>query len=257
MRLWSGTQIAFGKDGFGPSVVAMGNAGSYTAAPGGNWKLDLTKEDGTRIWRPVNAAKLDRIQVPCPDELNAVLQHTLGDLPTNGIHPAILNGMENEALRLYPQLDPSAAELFASFTSYLKTEFRLNEDEMRTMPMKAYTDGFGAGLLVLLDENPVVLPELPEIWLAPDNWHTSTWRVTNGMMGPVADETMEPGKRLQFHGDFPEMDNYTEGLVYYQAARAMVAWAAWENDKNARFVKALASIIRGGYRPLGSSDKKL
>lgn len=254
MRLWSGTQIAFGRDGFGPSVVAMGNVDSYTATPGIDWKLDLTKEDGTRIWRPVNAGKLDRIQVPCPDELTAVLQHTLGELPTGGIHPAILNGMENEALRLYPELDPSAAELFASFTSYLKTEFRLDEAAMRTMPMKAYTDGFGPGLLVLLDENPVVLPELPEIWLAPDNWHTSTWRVTNGMMGPVADETMESDKRLQFHGDLAEIDGQTEGLVYYQAARAMVAWAAWENDKSARFVKALVSIITQGYRPLAGKN---
>jgi hypothetical protein len=253
MRLWSGTQVGFGQDHFGPSVIVAGNRELTVLAPVNNWKLDQEKTDGTRIWRPVSATVLERIQVPCPDLYSDTLRNVLSGINTTDIHPAIINGLDTDALRLFPALDATAVELFSHFVNYLRTNFKLDENAMRTAATESYIDGFGPELLVKLNGQTVVLPEMPPAWLAPANWSYATWRVTNGMTGPYTidtDETMAIEERLGFLGDFPAMDLQTEGLVYYHAARAMVAWAAWENDANARFVQAIASIITSGYRPL-------
>lgn len=247
MRLWSGTQIAYGKDGIGPSIVAMGASKPYDTK---HWKLDLVKPDGTRIWRPLDAGEMNRIQAPASDELISVLKSGLSELQDKGIHPAIKQGLENEAERLYPESDPTVGVQFKSLVEYLKKEFGLDEEEMSKQSTEHYVDGFGPDLLVMINNKPVLLPELPEVWLAPGDWQEATWRVMNGMIGPIADQDIPPEKQLQFTGDFPDPSRNLEGLIYYQAARAMVAWAAWENDKQARFVKELASIIMNGNRPI-------
>lgn len=250
MRLWSGTQIAYGNDNSGPAVLAMGNTLSTRAHADKDWKLELTKTDGTRIWRPLNAGSLERIQVPCPDELAEVLTKAISGLPDQGLHPAISNGLDKEAKRLYPELNPDIIELFSSFVSYLREHFDLDETKMKSMKMEQYVDGFGPELILKFNGKPVIIPEIPPVWLTPSNWAYSTWRVTNGMLGPVIDDSVEIGKKLQFIGDFPEPDKTLEGLIYFQAARSMLAWAAWEKDKQGRFVQAIASIIMSGQRPI-------
>jgi len=250
MRLWSGTQIAYGNDNSGPAVLAIGKALSTTAHSVKDWKLELTKADGTRIWRPLIAGNLERIQVPCPDELAEVLTNAISGLPDQGLHPAISNGLDNEAKRLYPELNPDIAKLFSSYVSYLREHFNLDESKMKSMKMAHYVDGFGPELILNLNGEPVIIPEIPTVWQAPSDWPYATWRVTNGMMGPVIDDSMELEKKLQFIGDFPEPDKALEGLIYFQAARSMLAWAAWEKDKQGRFVQAIASIIMSGHRPI-------
>lgn len=247
MRLWSGTQIAYGKDGMGPAVMAMGTRIPCDLK---HWKLDMVKPDGTRIWRPLDAREMSRIHASAPEELMTVLKKKLSELKDKGLHPAISGSLENEARRLYPGSDPSVAVQFKSLVGYLKHEFGLDEEEMKRRSSERYADGFGPDLLLMLDNEPVLIPELPEVWLVPADWLYATWRVTNGMVGPVTGEDIPPEKQLQFTGDFPDPDAGMEGLIYYQAARAMLAWAAWENDKQARFVKDIASIIMSGKRPL-------
>lgn len=247
MRLWSGTQIAYGNDGIGPSVVAVGTRIPCEIR---HWKLDMVKSDGTRIWRPLKGREMSRIHAPAPEELMSVLKKELSGLEDKGLHPAISNGLENEAERLYPGSDPSVAVQFKSLVKYLKQEFGLDEEKMKGRSSERYADGFGPDLLLMLDNEPVLIPELPEVRLAPAEWLEATWRVTNGMVGPFTGDGTPPEKQLQFTGDFPDPEAGMEGLIYYQAARAMLAWAAWENDKQARFVKDIASIIISGNRPL-------
>jgi hypothetical protein len=254
MRLWSGALLGSGEDAAGPAIFIKGEEGTISPVTKTSWKLEIKKVDGTRIWRPVVKGKLEFVLAPCPDHFSDKIKQAISEIPPVALHPAITNGMDKEALRLYPQLDPSVVTLFTSLVVYLRSEFQLNEAQMQTMPAEAYVDGFGPSLLVTLNGEPLLLPEIPPVWLAPSNWAQATWHVTNGMTGPNVDESMEPRHRLQFAAGISQMDLQTEGLVYYQAARAMIAWAAWENDTKARFVHAIASIIMSGYRPLASSD---
>jgi hypothetical protein len=247
MRLWSGTQIAYGKDGKGPAVIAMGVRIPCDIK---DWELDLVKPDGTRIWRPVRAGEMERLHLPVPEELCDVLKNELGQLKEQGLHPAISGGLENEAERLYPESDSSVADQFGVLIDYLRQGFGLDEEKMKEQSSSHYVDGFGPDLLLMLDNKPILIPELPEVWLAPSDWLYATWRVTNGMSGPLTNEGIPPEQQLQFAGDFPDPDLSLEGLIYYQAARAMLAWAAWEKDKQARYVKAIVSIITKGHRPL-------
>ena len=250
MRLWSGTELVFANDYMGPGIMITGDETASSPVPADDWKLDQKKPDGTRIWRPAKATKLDRIPVPCSDTYADVLMRTITHIPPSGVHPGILHGMEKEAKRLYPELDQTVIDLFESFVVYLRANFGLNEASMQTEALETYVDGFGPELLVLLDQKPVVIPELPAVWLAPANWFYANWCVANGMIGPSTEADLPVQERLVFTGDFSKLSLATEGLIYYQAARSMVAWAAWENDPKARFVKAMTSIIMSGYRPV-------
>jgi len=250
MRLWSGTQVAFGNDHTGPAVLVMGNSINTIPSAKSEWKLELTKSDGTRIWRPINIGKLARIQVPCLDELSAIIKNSISNLPNHGLHPGIINGLTNEAERLYPDLNPDIVTLFSSFVTYLKDHYDLDESKMKSKDLENYVDGFGPELILKIKDKIVLIPEIPPVWLAPTDWSYSTWRVTNGMLGPVIDKSLILEKRLQFVGNFPDPDINLEGLIYFQAARSMIAWAAWEKDKTGRFFQAIASIIMIGHRPL-------
>lgn len=251
MRFWSGAQVAFGKDYFGHAILIQGDSKQTVQHAGISWKLDLTKDDGTRIWRPVGKGDLQRVIRPASDSDARFLMHALLDIPPQGLHPALTDTTAAEIQRLHPAISDSMLAITVQLLQYLEQSFRYGSFFSANQPLEAYIDGFGPENIVKIGGVLTLLPELPPVYLAPPAWHLATWRVTNGMNGPVTDTGLPIEKRLTFEGNVVN-DLQMEGLIYYQSVRAMLAWAAWENDPGARFVKALHEIYQSGYRPLGS-----
>ncbi|HVZ25410.1 MAG TPA: hypothetical protein VG842_05130 [Sediminibacterium sp.] len=249
MRFWSGAQVAFAKDYFGHAVLIQGEIGQTVRTAGTAWKLDQQQADGTRIWRPVDNLDLHRLTAPAPDNAAGFLMHALLDIPPVGLHPALTRDVASEIYRLHPGISDSMRSITSQLCQYLEQTFQYTAFFSANQSLEAYIDGFGPENLVKLGDTWTLLPELPPVYLAPPAWHLATWQVTNGMIGPAADTDIPIDKRLQFSGQ-PIRDLQMEGLVYYQSVRAMLAWAAWERDAEARFVKALYEIYTSGYRPL-------
>jgi hypothetical protein len=253
MRFWSGADPAYGKDHLGAAVVIMGPEDARIALPGDVWRRGHVRDDGAVTWRLAEGGELARIQPPCPDEYAEVLFDRLTLARPAALHPGLVDGLQNEALRLYPDLSDDAVLRFEALVAYLREHFGLTESLPTEEQPVPFVDGFGPELLVLVDDEPCALPELPPVHLAPGVWLESMWWVSTRLIGPDTSDGMPPEDRLRFSDALPDASRAFEGLVYYQAARAMVAWAAWEGDSDGRFLRVISDVVLGGIRPLRRS----
>jgi hypothetical protein len=253
MRFWTGANVAFGSDYYGPGVIIAGPLDGRVSVPGNDWTLAEEKSDGTLVWRPVGKGVITRIQKPVADDFAVVLADRLQMVQPAGIHPALANGLAQEARRLYPKLDRQVERVFQRFVAYLNDEFGVSENTWAGQLQVPFVDGFGPELLVYINDRITALPELPPVVSAPEAWRRSMWWASNYMVGPNLAEEVPASSKLQFPGLAADLDLPVEGLVYYQSARAMAAWAAWENDPTARFLQSVMAVVLAGFRPLSNS----
>lgn len=258
MRFWSGAEVTFGSDYFGAAIMISGSPQTRVVVPHNLWRLDEEQADGTRLWRlAAGKGTVERIQKPADNALSATLANALMGVEAAGLHPAIQLGLEAEARRLYPEIERRVDNQFHKFLAYLRDNFGLRENDQVQEGAVPFVDNFGPELLVLVDGYPAVLPELPPLYHAPGDWQRTMWWVANSMVGPLLSDEIEPQKRIQFHGAKPSESDFTpriEGLLYYQAARAMAAWAAWEQNPEARFLQGVMDSIMAGHRPWKTSQ---
>jgi hypothetical protein len=248
MRFWSGATWWRGTDDLGLGVTFEGPSATRVVQPGDDWRLDIEKPDGSRLWRPVRPASMSTVQPPVDDRLADMLYEHLTGIEPQGPHPALVGGLASEARRLVPTLDTEQEQEFARFVQFLDDGYGFNENSW-TAPMEAFVDGFGPQLVVDLGGRVVPLPEMPPVYLAPAPWRSAMWWVTTSVIGPIDDAGHSLGNRLSFDGPMPDDDLMIEGLVYYQTARAMAAWAAWEGDSSARFMQVVMSEVLSGFQP--------
>jgi len=107
MRLSNGTSILFGSDSLGHAVILDGIDGTSALSHSPEWKLDVesgSPEDRRRCWRIPLEKTLERLTNQCPEDYLLFLQQEIGKLSPEGLHPALINGLEMEAERLFPKI---------------------------------------------------------------------------------------------------------------------------------------------------------
>ena len=245
-------EITFGKDDLGPAVVIEADTTARVTTPGTNWRKNPGRKEGTTVWRLPEGTDLSRPQTPCPPAFLDVINKTLDKIPTKIIHPAFTTIAESEAKRLYPNIASESAKQFAKFQSFLGSEFGFQLKEQKEM--HPFVDDLGPSLLAIVDGAPVMLPEIPPVFLAPADWRISMWWVTNHMIGPLLFPDIADADKVQFRdlnillSDCPPA---MEALVYYHAARAIIIFDAWQGDPEAPHLMYFTKLIAAlGIRPL-------
>ena len=254
MRLSNGTSILFGSDSSGHAVVFDGIDGTTTLSDSPEWKLDVesgSPEDRRRCWRIPLKKTLERPTNQCPEDYLLFLQQEIGKLSPEGLHPALINGLEMEAERLFPKISEEGKNQFKSFISLLKNSFQIDEEQECSKLMSNFVDDIGPTLLVLIDQKPSILPEIPSIYLAPNDWSLAMWRINNHMVGPLLVENVEDQDKIQFLGlslASNELSERQKGIYYFHMARFILFFEAWTENPDVPHLLEFIRLFRKGIR---------
>lgn len=252
MRLSTGTHLTYGADADGAAVIISGDPALRLVAPPPIWDLAEEKPDGTRIWRLPKGKTLTRVQRPLkPNALNVLATH-LDMLTVVEQHPALKHSLEAEAKRLYPDISTAAAADFTRLVGFLNSYFDLNPSAWEGLSTAPFTDDLGPELLVLVNDQPVPLPEMPPVYKAPALWQATQWTVANAMFGPYSDDELPPDKQIAYMGvgDIPyAKSSEVEGLIYYHGARFITIFEAWVGNPEMPLLRKFIHLILDGQRP--------
>lgn len=257
MKLSNGISISFGKDYLGYAIIVDSETKSSTFSSSPDWKLDegsINPKDKRHFWRIPQEKILERTIGQCPIDFFIFLQQELGKLTATELHPALVNGFEMEAERLLPNISKKSNTEFKSFIALLKSSYSIIELEERSKVMSNFVDDIGPNLLVLIDNQPSMIPEIPPIYLAPNDWHLAMWQINNHMIGPLLVEDLEDKDKIQFLGltvSPSELSERQKGLYYFHMARFILFFEAWVEDQRTPFLLEFIRLFRGGFRFFG------
>lgn len=261
MRLSNGADITFGSDNLGQAILIDGQIdnGVLTQAPEWTiWKDASNVNDERRCWRIPLGKTLERTSNQCPEVFFTFLKNELDKIETNIIHPALANGFESEAKRLFPAISAQANEEFSSFIQSLRKEFNFSEEAEKSKSMSKFVDDIGPSLIVLVDKKPSILPEIPLVYLAPSDWVLSMWRINNHMVGPLLDAGLAEENEIQFIGlSIPpnELTNNQKGICYFHMARFVLFFEAWIGNPRAPYLFEFIRLFNKGMRFLDNVIK--
>jgi hypothetical protein len=252
MRYSTGIEVSYAEDSQGPGVIIQGNILGRVTIPSDSWIATLERIDA-RYWRLKKGETLMPVAKPCPSYFEDVLTKEMDTIVVEAIHPSFSMGFYSEAQRLFPEISKQVVFQFNKFLLFLNQTFGFNMQTAKSDKMLPYTDDFGPNLLSLIDGLPTVLPEIPILYLAPENWRKVTWMVTNHMIGPmlipgIADEEKIKINNLEL--SIKEYTPFLEGLFYFQAARFIIIFEAWQGNLDAPYLAEFMKIITSGVRPL-------
>jgi hypothetical protein len=253
MRLWSNVAVIIGKDLEGPSLLMQGKLENNITLSSVNWEVENPLDETCRVWRFKNAKEIKFIAHEADEDQYSFLQKKIERTKPLNIHPAFTSGFEHEAIRLYPEISEKSRKEFVEIVQYLKTSYDLKQSVDPTDNLTTFVDGFGPGLLLQVDNNIEILPEIPPTYPCPDNWTLISYFISTSMFGPNMDVHLSPKASWYFNDNFQPENRAEEALVYFEAARSLVTWAAWEKDPSTRFLSRLHQLILSGYRPLMDS----
>ena len=261
MRLSNGTNITFGSDNLGHAILIDGLLDNVVLSQAPEWTIwrDASNmNDKRRCWRIPLGKSLERTSNQCPDDFFIFLKNALDKIETSIIHPALANGFESEAKRVFPAISELANEEFSSFIQLLRTEFGVNEEIEKSKSMSKFIDDIGPALIVVVDGKPAILPEIPPVYLAPNDWNLSMWRINNHMVGPLLEDGLEEEKQIQFPGlSVPpnELTSSQKGIYYFHMARFILFFEAWVGLPETPYLLEFIRLYKKGTRVLESVIK--
>lgn len=254
MRLSNGTSITYGSDPLGYAILIDGDPRWNVLSHSSDWTLDEqagSLTDSRRCWRIPSGKIMERTTNQCPPDFLFFLQGELDKLSPEGLHPSLVNGFHTEAERLFPKISAEAKSQFKSFVSFLKTTYQIDEEEERTKPMTHVVDDMGPSLLVVIDHQPGILPEIPPVYIAPTDWALAIWRINNHMVGPLLMEDLEDQDKIQFLGlSIPtaQLSDRQKGIYYFHMARFILFFEAWVGNPDAPYLLEFIRLFRSGIR---------
>ena len=120
--------------------------------------------------------------------------------------------------------------------------------------MSNFVDDIGPNLLVIIDNQPSLIPEIPPIYLAPNDWPLAMWQINNHMIGSLLGEDLEDQDKIQFLGltaSHSELSERQKGLYYFHMARFILFFEAWVEDPKTPYLLEFIRLFRGGFRYFG------
>jgi hypothetical protein len=257
MRLSSGITLTYGSDYLGIAILVESALDSRRVTNMEEWKLDKATnlDSSKRCWRLSRGKSIERTTNQCPPDFLNVLIREIDKLSTSQVHPALIDGLESEAKRLLPNISADANNKFQEFLALLNSEFNFNISSTKGENMVPFVDDIGPNLLTLIDQKPVILPEIPPVYLAPSEWRLSMWRVNNYMIGPLLIDELSDNEQIRFDGlSIPkkELTPEAKGLFYFHMARFILFFEAWQRSSDALYLQEFIRLFKGGIRPLES-----
>lgn len=254
MKFSNGLEITYGTDHLGPAIILSGNLADNTLTGSPLWtKWEGTnKADSRHFWRLPKTSELRRVTNNCPIGYLKVAENILNACATEKPHPALRNGFEAEAKRLFPGISEESIDKFVAFISQLKAAYGIDETVEGSKKMANFVDDIGPAIFTEVDGRPSVLPEIPTVYKAPKDWILIMWNINNHMSGPFLEKELADNQKIRFEGLILDSKTLTLeqlGLYYFHMARFILIFEAWTGNFQTPHLTEFIRLITKGIDP--------
>ncbi len=219
-----------------------------------SWNYAGEKPSGTRIYESKFYGQLNIFKKPLDNNLAHTIFNALDEASPNELHPALSKGFKNEPKRLFPEIDESSNAKFSGFIDFLNLEFDLEKNSLNESKQVPYSDDIGPFMLGFIGYRSFVVPEIPNMYLAPSNWRLVTWYINNYFSGPYPKDK-ENTKLDRFHWNKLILDpsfqtKHYEGIAYFLIAKFILIYEAFSNNHRCTSLNLFIDLIQAeGMRP--------
>ena len=207
-------------------IVCTGNVKSYISTDG--WKLIKKMPDGSRVYFSNYLGQLHMYKKPLDNSYFQFVSENLDRYNSKTKHPSIIDGLSNEASRIFPKINKNVEIEFQNFIDYLNVKYDLENKINSEKDLHTYSDDIGPFFVLRVGIHKFLIPELPDLYLAPKIWRELTWIINNSFSGPYP-----KNKKDQYFswGDLKINDTfktyYCEGTALYLIAKYIIIYEAW------------------------------
>jgi hypothetical protein len=254
MKFSNGIEITYGVDHLGPAIILSGNLSNNTLTGSPLWSKweNANKTDSRHCWRLTKTSELVRATNNSPIEYLKVAENILNTIVADKPHPALTNGYEAEAKRLFSGISTESNNKFVAFIAQIKAQYGIDETLEYNKEMVVFTDDIGPAILTIVDGYPSVLPEIPTVYRAPKDWVLFMWNINNHMAGPLLDSELADNKKIRFEGltlDSKTLNPEQLGLYYFHIARFILIFEAWTGNIETPYLIEFIRLITKGIDP--------
>tara|TARA_B110001452_G_C15240109_1_gene429309 strand:+ start:3103 stop:3873 length:771 start_codon:yes stop_codon:yes gene_type:complete len=233
-------------------IVFTGNA-DFKRAISKDWKFMQKAQGNARVYFSNYIGNLNIFKKPLDLGCYEEISYELDLQNTNLIHPAIANSYYNELLRLYPKASSQAQKSYKTFIDFLIKKHQLLENNNEEKCN--YIDDIGPYLIVKTGLKKSVIPELPQIYLAPKIWREMTWLINNYFIGPYP----KNNKNIYYEWGGYNINSTIkkksdESALFYLISKFIIIQEAWLDRSNCNsLINFINLIIEKKIKP---TDKK-
>lgn len=251
-------EITYGMDHLGPAILLSGDLTENTLTGSPLWSKweGENKSDPRNCWRLPRESKFVRVGSNSPIEYLDILEDDLSRIVANTVHPALTNGFEAEAERLFPGISAEAVNNFVSLVAQLRAQYGIDETLESEKETAIFLDDIGPALFVLVDGQPSILPEIPMVYRAPKEWTRFMWNINNHMVGPLLNEGIGDNQRIHFEGlrlNSKSLSSEQRGIYYFHMARFILTFEAWADNSDTPHLMEFIRLISEEVDPFEKS----
>jgi hypothetical protein len=217
-------------------LAIKGSEEDNTQVQSSQWQLHKVTAEG-RFWKLKDSIPFSVFNRPVDETFFFELQKDIDEYSSRELHPAIINGFDQELFRLRPNSSKYLNNKYKNFVAHIIEKFGLKNIIQDKSNLVNYIDDYGPSLLGISDKKCFTLPELPPIFSAPVSWRLLTWIINNHFSGPYPEELKPEVEKLlnykRFYWEPLEIPDdlktpVIEGLVYLLISRFIIIHENWE-----------------------------
>lgn len=231
-----------GKTELSKSFLVFTGSGQFITSSRTDWKFIQKVQGNSRVYFSNYIGQLHIFKKPLEMDYFRVICKELDAHQTECLHPALKNNYEGEITRLFPTVNQNAIAYYKKFIEYLDKTYHFKQNQCQEK--SNYIDDIGPYLLVKTGLKKSVVPELPQIYLAPKKWREITWSINNYFTGPY------PNNEKNIHyswGDFnikSLIDNIEdEGTSLFLISKFIIIQEAWMDRESCDSLKYFIDLI--------------
>ena len=195
------------------------------------WKFHRNMPDGSRIYFSNFYGEIKIFKKPLEESYYSHIINEISSFKVDEKHPAIKNGLENEARRLYPNIDKITEKKYVEFIDYLNNNFNLEKNILDQKKFSNFTYDIGPFMAGKVGTRKFIVPEIPKLYLAPENWRKITWYINNYFTGPYPEKIYNKTKKYFSWGDLKIEDKLKnknfESLSCFLISQFIIIYEAW------------------------------
>lgn len=212
------------------------------------WNYWGEKPAGTRMYKSKFYGRLKLFNKPLNEKAEKMLFEKLDKFKIKNYHPAFKSGFKNEAKRLFQDIDSNVEIQYNSFIDFLKVEFNLETKINKEVEFASYSDDIGPFMIGSIGDKNFIVPETPNLYLAPKDWRIITWYINNHLSGPYPKDK-DHSNLESFHWNNLKLDDkfnshYYEGIAYYLIANFILIYEAFSKRKSCDSLSLYIDLIQ-------------
>ena len=216
-----------GKTELSKSFLVFTGDGNYVNSYSKDWSFVQKVQGNARVYFSNYIGQLSIFKKPIEDSYFKEICLELEKHKIDLIHPSLTHGFDSELKRLFPKVNTEVINLYNSFIKFLQKSYRLsnNKDEEKLI----YCDDIGPYMVTKTGLKKSIIPELPNLYLAPVKWRKITWSINNFFIGPLPKKV---NNEFYSWGDGFNINNLIsdecdEGTVLFLISKFIIIQEAW------------------------------